>query len=219
MFIDPFSIMLALLPLIGYLLILGTVRMLGHALVTTGGRDIAALGVAVSGLFAIGPAELFFPNAAATVFGPLVWVALLIFYGLIVSLVALTSAPRLVAYGRSPEELYQPLLAAAQRIDPSAVAIDGHRVHLPAMGIHFRLDGFRDADHAQVLAFEPGIPLRIWSQLLAGFRDEVSKLPSPERRHGFMMLMAAGALICLLLWQGISGHEQVVQGFRHWLWR
>ena len=74
--VEPFTIVLALLPLIGYLLVLGTVRISGRVLVTTGGRDVAALGMAISGLCAVGPAELFFPNHAAIVFGPLVWVAL-----------------------------------------------------------------------------------------------------------------------------------------------
>ncbi|MGB7346448.1 MAG: hypothetical protein WBD20_19670 [Pirellulaceae bacterium] len=219
MFIEPFPLLLALLPLIGYLLILGTIRILGHALVTTGGRDIAALGVAVSGLVAIGPTELFFPNSAATVFGPLVWIALIVFYALIVSLMALTSTPRLVVYGRGPEDLYQALVASAKRIDANAVAIDGLRVHLPASGIHFRLDGYRDADHAQVVAFEPGVPLRIWNAMLAGMREEVSKLPRPAQRHGHLMLIAAAGLIGILIWQGAGNHEQVVQQFRNWLWR
>jgi len=219
MLFEPFPLLLAMLPLIGYLLILSAIRLSGHALVTTGGRDIAALGVAISGLIAIGPTELFFPNAAATIFGPLVWIALIVFYGLIVSLVALTSTPRLVVYGRSPEDLYQPLLAAAQKIDAQATAINGLRIHLPTSGIHFRLDGYRDADHAQVVAFEPGVPLRIWNQLLAGLREEVSKSPRPAQRHGFAMLLVAGALIAVLLWQGVGNHEQIVQGFRAWLWR
>ena len=77
--VEPFTILLALLPLIGYLLVLSAIRLSGRALVTTGGRDVAALAMAISGLIAVGPAELFFPTAAATVFGPAVWVALAVF--------------------------------------------------------------------------------------------------------------------------------------------
>ncbi|NNE00321.1 MAG: hypothetical protein HKN47_23630 [Pirellulaceae bacterium] len=217
--IEPFAMLLALLPLIGYLLILGSIRVLGQTLVTTGSRDIAALGVAISGLVAIGPMELFFPNAAATVFGPWVWVALIAFYSLLVALVALTSTPKLVIYGRTPDELYKPLLAASQRIDSKAKAIDGLRVHLPSVGVHFRLDGYRDVDFAQVIAFEPGVPSRVWAKLLAGLRDELQELPAPATRHGHVMLLFAGLLIGILLWQGIGNSEQVVQGFREWLWR
>jgi hypothetical protein len=34
-----------------------------------------------------------------------------------------------------------------------------------------------------------------------------------------MMLIVAGALIGIVLWQGFGHQEQVVQGFRQWLWR
>ena len=219
MYIDPFAILLALLPLIGYLLILGTTRALGKTIVTTGGRDIAALGIAISGLVAVGPAELFFPNTYASIFGPWVWLPLIAFYSLIVSLVALTTKPRLVVYGRTPEELYEPLLAASRKIDPSAKAINGLRVQLPETGLHFRLDGFRNVDHAQVVAFEAGVPPRIWNTLLAHFRGEVDKLPTPTLRRGHIMLAWAGALTAIMLWQGIVHPEEVVQGFREWLWR
>lgn len=219
MYIEPFAILLALLPLIGYLLILGTTRILGHTIVTTGGRDIAALGIAVSGFIAVGPAELFFPNSAATVFGPWVWIALIVFYGLVLSLIALTFPPRLVVYGRTPDELYQPLLNAAKKVDDEAVEMDGLKVFLPKSGYHFRLDGFQNIDHAQVIAFESGVSLRIWNGLLANFRAEVDKLPKPSPRRGHVMLLVSFALICILLWQGIGHHEQVVQGFRDWLWR
>ena len=156
--VEPFTILLALLPLIAYLAVLSLIRLSGWALVTTGGRDIAALAVAISGLLAVGPAELFFPAAAASMFGPAVWLALGAFYGLSVALVALTSRPKLVVYGRTPEELYPPLLAAAKQIDPAA---EGNRnalqVTLPTVSVHLRLDGQRAIDHAEILAFEPDV--------------------------------------------------------------
>ena len=219
MFIEPFAIVLAFLPLIGYLLLLGSARVLGRVIVTTGGRDIAALGIAISGFVAAGPAELFFPNAAATVFGPWVWVALITFYALLVSLVALTSPPRLVIYGRTPEELIDPLLFAARQIDPKAEILDGLKVRLPDTAVHFRLEGYHNADHAQVIAFESNVPVRIWEKLFAHFREESEKLPPPKRRHGYVMLMFAVLLSTVLLHQGLQYHEMIVQGFRDWLWR
>ena len=73
MFVEPFVIVMAFVPLIGYLLVLGWIRISGRAVVTTGARDTAALALAISGFIVVGPAELFFPNAAATAFGPIVW--------------------------------------------------------------------------------------------------------------------------------------------------
>ena len=76
MSIEPIYLLIALLPLVAYLLLLGMIRLSGRVLITTGGRDIAALGFSVVGLVAIGPGELFFPKAAAGVFGGWVWLAL-----------------------------------------------------------------------------------------------------------------------------------------------
>ena len=217
---EPFTILLALLPLIGYLAIFSLIRLSGRALVTTGGRDIAALGIAISGMLAIGPAELFFPSAAATLFGPLVWIALGSFYALTVSLIALTSQPKLVIYGRTPEELFDPLLAAARQIDPEAVGDDSSlQVSLPNVGMRLRVDGQRGIDYSQVLSFEPNMSLRFWNKLLSGLRSEVRKQVSPMPRRGFAMLLVALGLCSILVWKSFGNRELVVEGFRDWLWR
>lgn len=218
--IDPFTILLALLPLIGYLLVISMIRLSGRALVTSGGRDVAAMAMAISGLLAVGPVELFFPTAAATVFGPAVWVALTIFYALCTTLVVLTTKPRLVIYGRTPEELFEPLVAAAKEIDPQASGeIKTLQVRLPQAGVHLRLDGQRSIDNAQVIAFEPHISARFWRTLLFGLRKQVSMRASPMPRRGFAMLVVVMLLSSILLWQSVGNRELVVEGFRDWLWR
>lgn len=220
MLVEPFTIVLALLPLIGYLLVLAIIRLSGNVLVTTGSRDIAALGVAISGLLAVGPAELFFPAHAATLFGPLVWIALGTFYGLCVALVALTSTPRLVAYGRTPDELFGPLLQAARNIDPASTGDSGSLlITLPSIGIHLRIDGQRGVDYGQVMAFESGVSIRFWTTLLAHFRAQVRQSPTPMPRRGLVMLLATLVLGSILVWQGFGNQELVVEGFRDWLWR
>lgn len=218
--VEPFTILLALLPLIGYLLVLSVIRLSGRALVTTGGRDVAALAIAISGMLAVGPAELFFPTAAATVLGPAVWVALGVFFALCTTLMALTTTPRLVVYGRTPEELLEPLLAAARDIDPQATGdTNTLQVHLPQAGVHLRLDGMRYIDHAQVLAFEPHLSPRFWRALLLNVRDQVSRRPSPMPRRGFAMIVVVLLLGSILVWQSFGNRELVVEGFRNWLWR
>lgn len=218
--IDPFTILLALLPLIGYLVVFSVIRLSGRALVTTGGRDFAALAIAIAGLLAVGPAELFFPTAAATMFGPIVWIALAAFYGLSVSLITLTSAPRVVVYGRTPDEVFKPLLAAAKKLDLAARG-DSEllQVSLPTIGIRLRVDGQRAIDHSQVVAFEPNVSLKFWNRLLAGLREEVHETTAPVPRRGFGMLLVALFLSVLLLWQSFGNRELVVEGFRQWLWR
>ncbi len=220
MTVAPFTIILAFFPLIAYLTVLGLIRLSGKALVTTGGRDIAALAMAISGFLAVGPAELFFPSAAVIVLGPYVWVALITFYSLCVTLIALTSTPKLVVYGRTPEELYEPLLQAARRIDQSATGDSNMLiVTLPAASIHLRVDGQRGVDYAQILAFEPNVSLKFWNMLLANLRAETEPTPAPAPRRGVVMFLFAVALGGLVTWQALGDQELVVQGFREWLWR
>ena len=218
--VEPFTILLALLPLIGYLVVFSMIRLSGHALVTTGGRDIAALAFAVSGMVIAGPIELFFPRAAANVFGAKVWIALAIFYMLCVLLIALTSHPKLVVYGRTPSETFGPLLAAAQAIDPNAHGnSDNLQVVMPTSGVRLRADGQRLTDFTEILSFEPNLAPQFWNQLMAGLRRELGPTQVARPRQGFTMLLVACALSGLMIWQSFSNQELVVQGFREWLWR
>lgn len=188
-------------------------------LVTTGGRDIAALAIAISGMLAVGPAELFFPSSAATVFGPLVWFALAGFYALSVALIALTSQPKLVIYGRTPDEIFQPLLNAAREIDVKATGDDRTlQIAMPTVGIRIRVDGQRGIDCSQVVAFEPNVSSVFWIKLLAGLRRHAAEA-TPVPRRGLAMLVVALLMGSLLLWQSLGKGELVVQGFRDWLWR
>ena len=220
--IDPFTVLLALVPLIGYLGIFSVIRLSRRALVTTGGRDIAALAIAISGMLAVGPAELFFPSSAATLFGPLVWLALAAFYALSVLLIALSSPPKLVIYGRTPEEVFEPLVRAARGIDADVVA-DSQllQVHLPNFGVRLRIDGQRGLDHATVVPFEPAHSLKFWNALLGNLRTEVRResATDPVPRRGFGMLIVTILLIGLLIGQGFSNRGLLVEGFRDWLWR
>jgi hypothetical protein len=217
--LEPFSLLLALLPLIGYLLVFSLIRLSGKALVTTGARDIAALAIGISGILAVGPAELFFPTAAATFFGPVVWIALAVFYGLTVTLIGLTSQPKLVVYGRTPEELFEPLLTAARQLDPQSYGDDRTlQVTMPSIGIRVRVDGQRGIDYSQVLAFEPNASPVFWHKLLASLRISVAESNAVPRR-GFGMLLAAVVMSSILVWQSLGNRDLVVEGFRDWLWR
>ncbi len=218
--IDPFTVLLALVPLIGYLAVFSWIRISGRVLVTTGGRDIAAIAIAIAGLLAVGPAELFFPQTAATLFGPMVWLALAALYSMVVSLIALTSRPKLVVFGRTPDELFQPLLRAATRMDEGASGDESRlQIYLPNLGVRVRIDGQRGLDHAKILAFEPIGSNEFWQSLLGNLRSEVAHESSPMPRRGFVMLVTTIFLSGLLMWQSFGNRELVVEGFRDWLWR
>ncbi len=218
--IEPFAILLALLPLIGYLVVFSLIRLSGNVLVTTGGRDLAAIAFAVSGLIVVGPIELFFPRTAATVFGAKVWIVLAIFYVLCVTLIALTSRPKLVIYGRTPAETFPPLLAAAQAMDPDACGdAETLQIALPSAGVRLRVAGQRLADHAEVLAFEPHLPPSFWQRLLSDLRREMIHCKAHRPNRGLSMLAIACLLSGILIWQSFGNQALVVQGFKEWLWR
>jgi hypothetical protein len=58
-FMDPLHVAIALGPLATYLLVLGVLNLSSRPLLTTGGRDAAALAMAIAGLMVVGPMELF----------------------------------------------------------------------------------------------------------------------------------------------------------------
>ena len=102
---DLFHIAIALCPLSAYLLLIGYIRCRKHPLVVSGGREVATFALGISGLIAIGPMELFFPRAAASILGEKVWFLLAILYVLSVVMVILASRPRLTVYGVKLEDL------------------------------------------------------------------------------------------------------------------
>jgi hypothetical protein len=218
--IEPFAVLLALLPLIAYLVVFSLIRLSGSQLVTTGGRDLAAVAFAVSGLIMIGPLELFFPRPAATVFGAKVWIVLALFYVLCVLLVALTSRPKLVIYGRTPRETFDPLLAAARVIDADATGDrETRQVFLPNAAVRLRVAGPRTIDYAEIIAFEPDVPPSVWTRLLSELRRELGRSKLTRRHGGWAMLIVAGLLSGLLIWYSFGNQELLVQGFKSWFWR
>lgn len=217
--IEPIYILIALLPLVAYLFVLGVIRASGRVLITTGGRDIGALGFAVCGWIAIGPMELFFPKPAAAAFGGWVWLALATFYGLIVSLLALTSRPRLVVYGRTPEQMIEPLYQSALKIDPDASCQrEVAEVYLPNHRVRLRVAGHGAMDSASIESFEPLAVPAFWDRLLGHMRDQARETSAPTPRRGGIMVAVALILFACAVWQS-ADREKVVEGFRDWLFR
>jgi hypothetical protein len=139
MSVDPFRLAIALVPLAAYVLVLGLVNLRRRPFLTSGGSDLAALGVALSGLMFVGPLELFRPEAATREFGNYIWLFLLMFYWLWLVLAVLLARPRLVIYNISIEELHPVLAEAAGRLDPEA-RWAGNHLSLPRLGVHLHLD-------------------------------------------------------------------------------
>jgi hypothetical protein len=164
--------------------------------------------------------ELFFPGPAAASMGGYVWLVLLLFYILAVSLVILSLPTRLIVYGMDPPALLEPLRAAAAVLDPAAT-IDPQRpqVFLPTLSVRLRIDGNPLVETSQIAAFEPNLPPVFWGQLLANLRNATQGTGRRYRTAGWGMIAAGVLLAAPPLLAAVSQPEAVVAGFQQWLWR
>ncbi len=137
--IDPFRLAIAVIPLAAYLLVIGLLNARRRPFLTSGGCDLTALGLSISGLLFVGPMELFRPESATRSFGNYIWLFLLFFYWLGLLLSVLLARPRLVVYNISAEELHPMLAQMAAQLDQSA-RWAGNQLSMPTIGVHLHID-------------------------------------------------------------------------------
>jgi hypothetical protein len=202
MHVDPFRLTIALVPLAAYLLLLALVNLRRRPFLTSGGSDLAALGVALSGLAFVGPLDLFRPEAATAEFGNYIWPIMLAFYWLWVLLAVLVARPRLVVYNVSAEELHPVLAEAASRLDPDS-RWAGSSLALPNLGVQLHLESFDLMRNVSLASSGSRQNLDGWRELareLAAALRPVRVKPNP-RGVGFLLvalLLMAGSLTSLV---------------------
>lgn len=192
MLVDPFRLTIALVPLAAYLLLLALVNLRRRPFLTSGGSDLVALGVALSGVAFVGPLELFRPEAATAEFGNFIWPIMLAFYWLWVLLVVLVARPRLVVYNVSAEELHPVLAEAASRLDPDS-RWAGISLALPNLGVQLHLESFDLMRNVSIASSGGRQNLDGWRALareLAAALKPVRVKPNP-RGVGFLLVALA----------------------------
>jgi len=200
--VDPFRLAIALVPLSAYFLLLALVNLRRRPFLTSGGSDLSALGVALSGLAFVGPLDLLRPEAATAEFGNYIWPVLLAFYWLWVLLIVLVARPRLVVYNVSAEELHSVLAEAAARLDPES-RWAGNSLSLPNLGVQLHLESFDLMRNVSLASSGSRQNLDGWRQLareLAPSLKRVRVKPNP-RGVGLLLvaiLLLAGSLTSLV---------------------
>lgn len=185
---DTFSACLAFGPLAIYMLLLGTINLARRPLVVRGTRELLALGLALLGLAVIGPMQLFMPQEAATRFGTMVWVLLLGFYLLCLTLAVLLSRPRLVIYNVEPDALHSALDEAARRIDPDATWA-GKALSMPLARVHLHVESFSPLANASLVASWDDQSIGGWRRLEAALRAKLRDVPSAAQPRGVWLLV------------------------------
>lgn len=216
---DPLHFCIAVAPLAVYLLLLGILNLRGRPFVTTGARDAAALGIAISGLVIAGPMELFFPEAAASHYGYFVWVLLISFYGLCVSLIVLLMRSRIVVYNVTAEQLRPILSQVAMELDRKS-RWTGDSLLIPAISVHLHVEAVDWLRNVQLTSGGLNQSFEGWRKLELELNRSLKTIRVGPNILGIGMLVVAGVLtITSATWMMIADPQSVAQSLDSFLRR
>jgi hypothetical protein len=211
---EPFHLCLALGPVAIYLLLLGVINLSRRTLIVSGGRDAAALGLAVSGLVFVGPMALVFPESVAAHFGPsgakYVWLMFAGLFALCLIMVLLILRPRLVIYNISAGQLRPILAEVVERMDPDA-RWAGDCLSLPGLGVQLHLESFGWMRNVSLVSSGPKQDYQGWSRLEAELAAALRGLEVPRNFAGLILLSAGNVLVLCLAWAIIRDPQAIAR--------
>ena len=200
-------------PLAVYLLLVGWINIWKKPFVTTGGRDTAAMGIALVGLAMVGPMSLFHPSSAATYFhGGMVWLLLLCFYGLCVSLVILLMRPRLVVYNISRENFMSTFRRMVSQLDKDS-RWAGESLMMPNYGVQLYVQNFALMKNLQLVANGASQSFEGWLLLERELVKELGDSKSTPTAHGFAMMAFSMLTIAFMSTWMVLDKSSVVTAF------
>jgi hypothetical protein len=213
MIVDPFRLAIALVPVGAYALVLAWINARRRPFLTSGGSDLTALGVALSGLMFIGPLELFRPEAATREFGNYIWVFLVLFYWLCLLLVVLLARPRLVVYNISMEELHPVVAEAAGRLDPEA-RWAGNHLTLPKLGVQLHLDSFDVMRNVSLVASGGRQNIDGWRRLARELSRSLATIRVKRNPRAIGLLLVSIVLLAVSVTQLLNSPGQTLEAMR-----
>jgi hypothetical protein len=215
---DPLHFCIALGPLAAYLFALGIVNLSSRPTLVSGGKDAAALGLALSGFAVAGPMELFIPDTAAMRFGAFVWVLMLGLYWLVISFLVLIMRPRLVLYNIGPEATHSLLARLAGKLDPQA-GWAGDSFFLPQLGVQLHLETFAPMRNTTLVASGPRQNYNGWKALQSALALELKTQTAPSARFGWSLLLSSLAIVALAAYRVFNNQQAVAQALSEMLGR
>jgi len=205
---DPLHFCVAVGPLSAYLLLIGILNLLRTPFLTNGARDTAALGIAISGFVVAGPMELFMPQVAAMRFGIWVWVLMIAFYALSLTLVVLLMRPRLVVYNMTADQL-RPLLATVVAKLDNEHRWAGETLSLPHLAVELHLEPFSPLRNVQLVSAGPRQSYKGWRILEAELGAALHASRTSRNPYGFALL-AMGAVLSIAVGTVLVMHGDTV---------
>ncbi len=209
---DPLHFCIAVAPLSVYFLLLGCLNLTARPFVTTGARDAAALGIGISGFIVAGPMELFFPEAAASQYGSFVWILLISFYGLCVSLIVLLMRSRIVVYNVGLEQLRPILNQVAMEMDRKS-RWTGDSLLIPELNVHLHLEAVDWLRNVQLTSGGVNQSFEGWRKLEIELKKALSAIRVRPNLFGIGMLCAAFVLAAMSATWMIQDPQSVAQAF------
>jgi len=216
--IDALHLSIALGPLAVYFLLLAFINLSTRPFLTTGARDVAALGMAVSGFIVAGPMELFLPEAASNRFGAYVWLLLLAFYALCLALLVLLMRPRLVIYNVNPDQLRSLLAEVVAELDNDP-RWAGDSLMLPKLGVQMNVELFGMMRNVQLVAAGPRQSYVGWKRVEVALAKVLRQTKASPNPHGYVMMLLGLIMISIITYRMVSDPATVVQAFDEMLRR
>ena len=212
--LDLLRFAIAILPLAAYTNILGLLRLRSKPTVLSGAMDLLLLGLAVIGIVAIGPIELFFPRAAYSLLGAWVWIVLIALYLFILMLLVLNTAPKLVVYGLDHETLR---VQVCELLDQEQIrsAWLGYLVDLPELGVRACIEPAGRGSVSQIHAAGKQQNLTGWFTLEKLLLEKVAKTRINQRRQAIFWLNVSFllfAIAAVLISNDLLRLQQVMAG-------
>ncbi len=215
---DPLHFCIAAAPLSVYLLMLGIMNLHGSPFVTTGARDAGALGIGICGLIIAGPMELFFPEAAGSQYGSFVWILMISFYGLCVSLIVLLIRSRIVVYNVTGEQLRSILNQVAMQLDRGS-RWTGDSLLIPALNVHLHVESVGWLRNVQLTSGGPKQSFEGWRKLELELRKALRPIRVGPNILGIGLLLVAGVLAVSSATWMIAERQSVAQSLNEILRR
>lgn len=207
---------IAAIPIAVYFILIGVLRLRTRPLITSGWRDTLTLGIAASGLIALGPMQLFFPVQAAARWHVWVWVALFALYTLGLMMLLFSCKPRLVAYGMDDQQFSTALLAAASEVDAQA-HWNGDVLCLPNATIQLALEPSGTARVHQVVLIGMLRNLADWIKLERAFVRHGSQTSCPRSNAGWPFTLAGMCLLTFAIIPLINDPNQALAQLKDFL--